>query len=92
VAPTSTNTPLTASAILPDPAIPRARKTSGWGNAAFGLGFQSGAPSKSWHSSRSGGGSGGSKGDGNHGNGGNGNGKGSGGQGNNGHANNGKNK
>jgi hypothetical protein len=49
---TPTNTPLTTIAILPNPTIPQARKTSGWGNAAFGLGFQSGAPSQSWHSSR----------------------------------------
>jgi putative transposase len=40
VAPTPTNTPLTTIAIIPnDQPIPQGRKTSGWGNAAFGLGL-----------------------------------------------------
>jgi hypothetical protein len=43
--------PTTTIAIIPnDQPIPQDRKTSGWGNAAFGLGLQSGA-SQSWHSS-----------------------------------------
>jgi hypothetical protein len=53
VTPTPTNTPLTTIAVIPSrQPIPQARKTSGWGSAAFGLGLQSGAPSQSWHSSR----------------------------------------
>jgi hypothetical protein len=49
---TPTNTPLTTIAIIPsDQPVPQVRKTSGWGNAAFGLGLQAGAPSQIWRSS-----------------------------------------
>jgi hypothetical protein len=52
VAPTSTNTPMTIIAIIPNQPIPQARKTSGWGNAAFGIRHQFGVSSQSWHSSQ----------------------------------------
>jgi hypothetical protein len=52
VAPTSTNTPMTTNAIIPNQPIPQARKTSGWGNAAFGIRHQFGVSSQSWHSSQ----------------------------------------
>jgi hypothetical protein len=49
---TPTKTPLTTIAIIPsDQPIRQVRKTSGWGNAAVGLGLQAGAPSQSRHSS-----------------------------------------
>jgi hypothetical protein len=51
VTPPPTNTPLTTIAIIPSHQ-PIPQETSVWGNAAFGLGLQPGAPSQSWHSSR----------------------------------------
>jgi hypothetical protein len=52
VTPTSTSTPLTTIAVLPNRAIPQARKTSGWGNAGFGIRHQPVSSSQSWHSSQ----------------------------------------
>jgi hypothetical protein len=50
---TPTDTPLTTIAIIPsDQSGPPARKTSGWGSAAFGIGLQPAAQSQNWHSSR----------------------------------------